>query len=100
MLRCRRAEPSQVSAAVPDTQFKEGNSTLIQNPTGKAYIEDYNSNNIAADPVLGIMSKAELEKQAKKSRMAMLKASKEQNYLEAARLRDEWQALLKRINEL
>ncbi|MBR2980719.1 MAG: excinuclease ABC subunit UvrB [Odoribacter sp.] len=84
----------------PKQIIKEGNSTLIQNPTGKAYIEDYNSNNIAADPVLGIMSKAELEKQAEKSRMAMLKASKEQNYLEAARLRDEWQALLKRINEL
>ena len=44
--------------------------------------------------------KAELEKQAQKNHTAMLKAAKEQDYIEAARLRDEWQAILKRIETM
>ncbi|MBP3420099.1 MAG: excinuclease ABC subunit UvrB [Marinifilaceae bacterium] len=85
---------------IPKQIVKDGASAFSNQEGVKQYIEDYNSTNIAADPVMGTMSKEELAKQAEKSRMAMLKASKEQDYLEAARLRDEWQAILKRIEEI
>ncbi len=85
---------------IPKQIVKDGASAFSNQEGIKQYIEDYNSTNIAADPVMGTMSKEELAKQAEKSRMAMLKASKEQDYLEAARLRDEWQAILKRIEEI
>lgn len=79
----------------PKQIVKDANSSLLQAETGKAYIEDLNKANIAADPVIGYMSKPELEKQIQKVHSSMLKAAKEQDYLEAARLRDEWLALQK-----
>ncbi len=58
----------------------------------KAYIEPENIN-IAADPIMAYMSKAELEKQVAKTQKEMEKAAKELDFVQAARLRDELKGL-------
>lgn len=53
---------------------------------------------IAADPVLQYMSQDELKKQITKVKTAMVKAAKDMDFVEAARLRDEMYALEKLID--
>lgn len=55
--------------------------------------------NIAADPVVQYMSTEELKKQITKVKSAMLKAAKEMDFAEAARLRDEMYSLEKLLKE-
>ena len=50
---------------------------------------------LAADPVLKYMSQDELKKNIKKTKKDMIRAAKELDFLEAARLRDEIQELEK-----
>ena len=47
------------------------------------------SADIAADPVLASMNRAELQRQIERSRSQMMKAAKDMQFMEAARLRDE-----------
>ncbi|MFL5754252.1 MAG: excinuclease ABC subunit UvrB [Bacteroidia bacterium] len=54
----------------------------------KAYV-DSDEFSIAADPVVQYMSNDELRKQMTKAKSAMLRAAKELDFAEAARLRDE-----------
>lgn len=65
---------------------------------GKAYIEREEVN-MAADPVMSYMSKADIEKQIKNTRKNMEKAAKELDFMEAARLRDELFGLEKLMEE-
>ena len=60
---------------------------------------DNDSYTAAADPVVQYMSKDELKKQITKLKTAMLRASKEMDFMEAARLRDEMYSLEKLFNE-
>ena len=54
------------------------------------YIEEYvETDNIAADPVVTMFSRAELMRQIELNRSRMLKAAKDMQFMEAARLRDE-----------
>lgn len=62
----------------------------------KAYV-DSDELSIAADPVIQYMSQDELKKQIVKIKNQMLKAAKELNFSEAARLRDEMYGLEKLI---
>jgi excinuclease ABC subunit B len=62
------------------------------------YIED-EEKSLAADPVVAYLGKEQLVKMADQTRRAMEKAAKELEFMEAARLRDEYQALLKLIEE-
>jgi excinuclease ABC subunit B len=55
---------------------------------------------LAADPVVHYLSKDKLEKLIAQTQKQMEKAAKELNFMEAARLRDEWQAQKKRLEEL
>lgn len=55
---------------------------------------------IAADPVVQYLSKDKLEKLIQQTQKQMEKAAKELNFMEAARLRDEWQAQKARLEEL
>ncbi|MHC5954111.1 UvrB/UvrC motif-containing protein, partial [Streptococcus pyogenes] len=58
---------------------------------GKSYaVPDESGVALAADPVIAYMSKAELEKQISKTQKQMEKAAKEMDFMEAARLRDEY----------
>jgi len=60
------------------------------------YIED-EERSLAADPVMAYLSKEELQKMADWTRKAMEKAAKELEFMEAARLRDEYLAIQKLI---
>ncbi|MCS6823754.1 MAG: excinuclease ABC subunit UvrB [Cytophagaceae bacterium] len=54
---------------------------------------------LAADPIVKLMSMEQLQKMADKLRKQMETAAKEMNFLEAARLRDEYFAVLKMMNK-
>ena len=58
----------------------------------KAYT-DPEDISLAADPVVQYMSADDLKKQIAKLKSSMVKAAKELNFVEAARLRDEMYAL-------
>ena len=64
----------------------------------KTYVESEDIM-FAADPVLQYMNSDELKKQIAKAKSAMIKASKELNFMEAARLRDEMYVLEKLLND-
>lgn len=64
--------------------------------TKRYYIED-EEKSLAADPVVAYLSKEELIKMADRTRKAMEKAAKELEFMEAARLRDEYLAIQKLI---
>lgn len=66
--------------------------------TKKYYIED-EEKSLAADPVMAYLGKDELEKMSERTRKAMEKAAKELEFIEAARLRDEYLAIQKLIEE-
>jgi excinuclease ABC subunit B len=63
-----------------------------------AYSEP-DSLNVAADPIVKYMDKKALEKTIEKTKISMQKASKDLNFKDAARLRDEMFALEKLLNE-
>ncbi len=64
----------------------------------KAYLEPEEIS-YAADPVVQYMNADELKKQITKLKTAMLRASKEMDFMEAARLRDEMYGLEKLLKE-
>lgn len=64
----------------------------------KYYVED-EEKSLAADPVVAYLGKEELTKMADQTKKAMEKAAKELEFMEAARLRDEYLALQKLIEE-
>lgn len=80
---------------VPRQIHKSTESVLTQQT--HAYIEEEHVNK-AADPVVAYMSRTEIEKMLQKTKSAMQKAAKEQDFLEAARLRDEMFKLEKQLN--
>jgi len=53
--------------------------------------------NMAADPIIKYMSKPEIEKLIKETERKMKKASKDEDFMEAARLRDEMMELSKMV---
>jgi len=55
---------------------------------------------MAADPVVLYLSKEKLEKLIEQTQKQMEKAAKELNFMEAARLRDEWQGQKARLEQL
>jgi excinuclease ABC subunit B len=62
------------------------------------YIED-EEKSMAADPVVAYLSKDDLTKLLERTKKAMEKAAKELEFMEAARLRDEYLALQKLVEE-
>ncbi|HYF69831.1 MAG TPA: excinuclease ABC subunit UvrB [Ohtaekwangia sp.] len=67
--------------------------------SGKKYYVESEETTLAADPVVAYLSKDELTKMADRTRKAMEKAAKELEFMEAAKLRDEYMALQKLIEE-
>ncbi|WP_251619873.1 excinuclease ABC subunit UvrB [Odoribacter lunatus] len=80
---------------IPKQIHKSTDSALTKQT--HAYIEEEHYDNMVADPVTAYMSREEIEKMIQKTRSAMQKAAKEQDFLEAARLRDEMFKLEERI---
>lgn len=73
---------------IPQQIRKSTDAALSQHGIAKPYIEDEHMN-MVADPLIAYMSKGEIEKMIQKTKAAMQKAAKEQDFMEAARLRDE-----------
>ena len=77
------------------------NKKSILDIRGKAkpYIEP-EDRNIAADPVIGYMSRDQIEKAIEETQRKMKKAAKELDFISAAQFRDETTALKKRLKEM
>ncbi len=89
----------------PQTIIRSKDSILSQTAVAdskksakKFYVEN-EEKSLAADPVVAFMGKEELSKLAEQTKKEMEKAAKELEFMEAARLRDEYLALLKMIEE-
>lgn len=90
---------------VPRTVIKSKESILGQTKVAdskrsikKYYVENEEAT-LAADPVVAYLNKDELTKMAERTRKAMEKAAKDLEFMEAAKLRDEYQAIQKMIEE-
>lgn len=88
------------------TQIKKATSSIFEqsgviDKRQKAYqeTEENVAQNVAADPVVQYMTKAQLDKAVNRTRKNMEQAARELNFIEAARLRDEWFALQKLRDE-
>ncbi len=66
---------------------------------GKKYYVETEEATLAADPVVAYLTKEELIKMAERTRKSMEKAAKELEFMEAAKLRDEYLALQEQIEE-
>ena len=89
--------PTRLSRTEPNARK---NKDLKNKETKKfaprPYIEEEHTVSIAADPVVELMSQTELKRQADKLQNEMIKAARNTDFIEAARLRDE----LLKIKEL
>jgi len=90
---------------IPRTVLKSKESILGQTKVADSkrssrnyYVEDEETS-LAADPVVAYLSKDELIKLSDRTRKAMEKAAKELEFMEAAKLRDEYMAIQKLIEE-
>ena len=90
---------------VPRTVLKSRDAIFTQTriaDSGKGahkyYIEEEQPS-LAADPVTAYMSRDELQKLSDRTRKAMEKAARELEFMEAARLRDEYLAIQKLLEE-
>lgn len=89
----------------PRTVIKSKDSILGQTTvadskkTTKRYYIEEEEKSLAADPVVAYLTKPELEKMADRTRKAMEKAAKDLEFMEAARLRDEYLAIQKLLEE-
>jgi excinuclease ABC subunit B len=79
-----------------------GQTTVADNKrNAKIYEDSIDSPSlIAADPLVQYLSKDKLEKLITQTQKQMEKAAKELNFMEAARLRDEWQGMKNRLEQL
>lgn len=90
-----QTEYNKQNNITPQTVFKSKEQILGQTKvadskkSAKNYYAPVEEINLAADPVLQYMSKAEIEKMIGKTRKQMEKAAKDMDFMEAARLRDE-----------
>ena len=82
----------------PKTIVRSMDSSLVPKSQQKYYVENEETT-LAADPVVAYLSKDELQKMADRTRKAMDKAAKELEFMEAAKLRDEYLAIQKLIEE-
>jgi excinuclease ABC subunit B len=103
--RLVQLEYNKEHGIVPKTVIKSKESILSQTKvadsrktTKKYYIENEDVT-LAADPVMAYLSKDELLKMADRARKAMEKAARELEFMEAAKLRDEYLAIQKLIDE-
>jgi len=87
-------------------QIKKATTTIFEqsgviDERQKAYqeTEENVAHSVAADPVVQYMTSAQLEKAVNRTRKNMEQAARDLNFIEAARLRDEWFALQKLRDE-
>ena len=105
--RALQIEYNEKHGITPTTVIKSRDKIMGQTKVAdskknaKAYAEPMPGEaQIAADPVVQYLSKDKLEKLIQQTQKQMEKAAKELNFIEAARLRDEWQSQKSRLQEL
>ncbi len=105
--RALQIEYNTVHGITPTTVIKSRDKIMGQTKVAdskknaKFYAEPMpNEASMAADPVVQFLSKDKLEKLIQQTQKQMEKAAKELNFMEAARLRDEWQAQKSRLEQL
>lgn len=105
--RALQIEYNEKHGITPTTVIKSRDKIMGQTKVAdskknaKAYAEPMPGEaQIAADPVVQYLSKDKLEKLIQQTQKQMEKAAKELNFMEAARLRDEWQSQKSRLQEL
>jgi excinuclease ABC subunit B len=96
---------NQEHGIIPRTVLKSKDAILGQTrvadskkATRNYYVESEETT-LAADPVVAYLSKEELQKLADRTRRAMEKAARELEFVEAAKLRDEYLAVQKLLEE-
>lgn len=98
-------EYNQANNITPKTIIRSKESILGQTKVAdskkstKNYYVESEEVSLAADPVVAYLGKDELQKMADRTKKAMEKAAKELEFMEAAKLRDEYMAILKLIVE-
>ncbi|MFN8336475.1 MAG: excinuclease ABC subunit UvrB [Cyclobacteriaceae bacterium] len=96
-------EYNQANNITPKTIIRSKESILGQTKVAdskkstKNYYVESEEVSLAADPVVAYLGKAELQKMADRTKKAMEKAAKDLEFMEAAKLRDEYMAILKLI---
>ncbi|RIW16157.1 excinuclease ABC subunit UvrB [Algoriphagus lacus] len=105
--RALQIEYNEKHGITPTTVIKSRDKIMGQTKVAdskknaKVYAEPMpGEGQIAADPVVQYLSKDKLEKLIQQTQKQMEKAAKELNFMEAARLRDEWQSQKARLEEL
>lgn len=102
----RREKQAQYNAdhgITPRQVFKSSKGALSGDLLSKqveehAYVESAKVS-IAADPIVGYMSKADIQKSIQLAKENMEKAAKELNFIEAAKYRDEMFALMEAMDK-
>ncbi len=79
----------------PTTIVRSKESALGHQKKTKKYYVENEEVSLAADPVVAYLSKDELQKMADRTRKAMDSAAKDLEFIEAAKLRDEYLAIQK-----
>lgn len=80
-------------------QIMEQSSVLEIQKEAQPYVQPEKQLNIAADPIVQYMNRPQLEKAIDITKKSMKKAAKQQDFMEAARLRDEMFALQKLMED-
>jgi len=81
------AEPRDKAPSREKTGRKPAEKKIVAAP--RPYIEEEHKIEVAADPVIELMSNNELKHQADRLRSEIVKAARNTDFIEAARLRDE-----------
>jgi excinuclease ABC subunit B len=106
--RAKQMTYNTLHGITPTTVIKSKDEIIKQTSVADAKINVEQVNyyvepeepSIAADPIVQFMSKPQLEKTVQETQKRMAKASKELDFMEAARLRDELFGLQKKLGEL
>lgn len=105
--RAKQKEYNEAHGITPTTVIKSRERIMGQTKVAdskrnaKVYVENNPEDvDVAADPVIQYLSREKLEKLIKQTQKRMEAAAKELNFMEAARLRDEWLGLQKRLETL
>jgi excinuclease ABC subunit B len=103
--RKKQLEYNTENGIVPQTIIRTRESILSQTKvadskkSNRRFYAESDEVTLAADPVVAYLTKEELMKMADRTRKAMEKAAKELEFVEAAKLRDEYMAIQKMIEE-
>ena len=105
--RAIQQDYNEAHGIVPKTILKSRERIMGQTKVAdskknaKVYAENLDiENSVAADPVVQYLSKDKLEKLIIQTQKRMEVAAKDLNFMEAARLRDDWQGMKNRLAEL